>query len=187
MTNWQIWMDQYGYLGVFLALFAHFIPTELIMSYAGFLVATNQLSYVLMLATGVIGFVLSQLVLYGLGYFGGERLLHVLTKWLHVRPDRLQRAEHNLRQYGGWYLLLSPLWKTVFAFGAGTVRIRLTTFLLSTALSFTVWSLLFMTSGYYLKERWDLVATFAMKHVSWMVVFVVLSVLVIRCWSRKRD
>ena len=121
MGNWQSWLDLYSYWGVLLALLAHFIPTELIMGYAGYLVASNQMSFLLMFAAGLVGFYVSQSILYGLAYFGGERVLSFLTRLLHINPVRMQLVEANLLAYGGWYLLLSPIWKTLFGLLAGDV------------------------------------------------------------------
>jgi len=186
MGNWQSWLDLYSYWGVLLALLAHFIPTELIMGYAGYLVASNQMSFLLMFAAGLVGFYVSQSILYGLAYFGGERVLSFLTRLLHINPVRMQLVEANLLAYGGWYLLLSPIWKTLFGLLAGTLRIRFSTFTLSTLLSFTVWSLFFMTSGYLLQERWTLVATFATRHLSWIIIGSIVLFLLVRTVIKRR-
>lgn len=186
MGNWQSWLELYSYWGVVLALLAHFIPTELIMGYAGYLVASNQMSFLLMFGAGLVGFYVSQSILYVLAYYGGERVLSFLTRLLHVNPIRMQLVEANLRTYGGWYLLLSPIWKTLFSLMAGTLRIRFSTFTLSTLLSFTVWSLFFMTSGYLLQERWTLVATFAVRHLSWIIIGSIVLFLLVRMVIKRR-
>ncbi|MGX8177168.1 DedA family protein [Exiguobacterium artemiae] len=186
MGNWQTWLELYSYWGVILALLAHFIPTELIMGYAGYLVASNHMSFLLMFGAGLIGFYVSQSILYVLAYYGGERVLSFLKRWLHVNPERMQMVETNLRAYGGWYLLLSPIWKTLFGLMAGILRLRFSTFTLSTLVSFTVWSLFFMTSGYLLQERWTIVATFTIRHLSWIVIVSIVIFLLMRTIIKRR-
>lgn len=187
MGNWQSWLELYSYWGVILALLAHFIPTELIMGYAGYLVASNHMSFLLMFGAGLVGFYVSQSILYVLAYYGGERVLSFLKRWLHVNPERMQLVETNLRAYGGWYLLLSPIWKTLFGLMAGTLRFRFSTFTISTLLSFTVWSLFFMTSGYLLQERWTIVGTFATRHLSWIIIVSIIVFFLVRTIIKRRQ
>ncbi|OIN66593.1 hypothetical protein BLD48_09750 [Exiguobacterium sp. KRL4] len=187
MGNWQSWLELYSYWGVILALLAHFIPTELIMGYAGYLVASNHMSFLLMFGAGLVGFYVSQSILYVLAYYGGERVLSFLKRWLHVNPERMQMVETSLRAYGGWYLLLSPIWKTLFGLMAGTLRFRFLTFTISTLLSFTVWSLFFMTSGYLLQERWTIVGTFATRHLSWIIIVSIIVFFLVRTIIKRRQ
>ncbi|MGI1806895.1 DedA family protein [Exiguobacterium sp. TDN 0502] len=179
--HWQQLMEQYRYLGIILALFAHFIPTELILAYAGYLVSMQIVAFLPMLLIANLAFVASQSVLYTIAYWGGPPVRLRLARMFPKFTDRLTQFEHRFHQHGSYYLLLSPLWKTLFAVLAGFLRIRFATFVWLTSGSFLLWSLLFMWSGVLLGERWSMVAHLVMRHATW-VIFVT----VILIWGLRR-
>ena len=59
-------------LWVALALMIEVIPSEIVLSYAGFLVANGKISFVGAVIAGTIGGTLAQIFLYWLGYYGGR-------------------------------------------------------------------------------------------------------------------
>lgn len=180
--HWQHLMEQYRYLGIILALFAHFIPTELILAYAGYLVSIHIVAFIPMLLVANLAFVVSQSILYAIAYFGGPPVRLRLAKTFPKFSDRLTRLEDRFHQRGSYYLLLSPLWKTLFAFLAGFLRIRFVTFVWLTSVSFLLWSLLFMWSGVVLGERWSVIAHLVMRHATWVILITVILI-----WSLRRS
>lgn len=63
-----------GYFGVALALMIEVIPSEIVLSYAGFLVANGKISFVGAVITGTIGGTLAQIFYTGLDTTEGVRL-----------------------------------------------------------------------------------------------------------------
>ncbi|WP_294749631.1 hypothetical protein [uncultured Exiguobacterium sp.] len=172
--HWQQLMEQYRYLGIILALFAHFIPTELILAYAGYLVSIQIVAFLPMLLIANLAFVASQSMLYAIAYLGGPPVRFRLTRMFPTFSERLTQFEDRFHQKGTYYLLLSPLWKTLFACLAGFLRIRFLTFAGLTSVSFLIWSLLFMWSGVLLGERWSLIAQLVMRHATWVILVIVI-------------
>lgn len=63
-----------GYFGVALALMIEVIPSEIVLSYAGFLVADGKISFVGAVIAGTIGGTLAQIFYTGLDTTEGVRL-----------------------------------------------------------------------------------------------------------------
>ncbi|MGL6104326.1 MAG: DedA family protein, partial [Exiguobacterium acetylicum] len=72
------WMESYGYIGIMMTLMFPFIPSEVPLAYAGYLVHTAQANLLFMLFLAVVSFVISQNLFFTIGQFGSERLLNRL-------------------------------------------------------------------------------------------------------------
>jgi membrane protein DedA with SNARE-associated domain len=136
--------DQYGYVGVFVALlaagFGFPIPEELPVITAGILVGhegTNLRWYV-MLPVVMAGVVLGDAVLYGAGRLWGCRLLNLRFVRRHFVPiDKQEQIEKNFAERGIWVLLgvrLLPGIRAPVFIMAGVLRVPFGRFLLADAI-----------------------------------------------------
>lgn len=89
-----------GYFGVALALMIEIIPSEIVLSYAGFLVADGKISFVGAVIAGTIGGTLAQIFLYWLGYYGGRPVVEKYGKYLLINKHHLDIAENWFKRYG---------------------------------------------------------------------------------------
>ncbi len=74
-----------GVWGILLGLALEVIPSEIVLAYGGFLVSRGQVSLVGAIVFGTIGCMLQQLILYGLGRYGGRPVLDKFGKYLHLK------------------------------------------------------------------------------------------------------
>ncbi len=137
-------LDDYGYVGIFLALLASGcgfpIPEELPVITAGILVGHQDtaLKWYVMLPVVVAGVVIGDGFLYGLGRFWGDRLLGI--GWVQrnvVPPDKRAEIEKNFHDRGVAVLLfarLLPGIRTPIFIMAGVMRVPFGRFLLADGL-----------------------------------------------------
>src|SRR5262245_20190596 len=104
--------NEYGYLGVFLALiaagFGFPIPEELPVITAGILVghADTDLKWYIMLPVVMAGVVIGDGILYGIGRIWGHKLLDL--RWVQrnfVPPEKRAEIENNFANKGIMVLL----------------------------------------------------------------------------------
>jgi membrane protein DedA with SNARE-associated domain len=136
--------DDYGYLGIFLALLASGcgfpIPEELPVITAGILVGHEDtaLKWYIMLPVVIAGVVIGDGFLYGMGRFWGERLLQIgWVKRNLVPPEKRAEIEKNFHDRGIAVLLgarLLPGIRTPIFILAGVLRVPLGRFLLADGL-----------------------------------------------------
>ena len=90
MENWIIdVMNTYGYIGIFLliALENVFppIPSEVILTFGGFMTTTTNLSIFGVIIVSTIGSVAGAIILYGIGVLlNVDRLERIVDKWGHI-------------------------------------------------------------------------------------------------------
>jgi membrane protein DedA with SNARE-associated domain len=136
--------DQYGYLGVFVALLAAGlgfpIPEELPVLTAGVMVGHDKssLRWYIMLPVVIAGVVIGDGFLYGAGRIWGRRLLNIgFIRRNFVPLDKQEQIEKNFAERGIWVLLgvrfLPGIRAPVFIM-AGVLRVPLGRFLLADAI-----------------------------------------------------
>lgn len=144
---WHAWMESYGYLGIMVTLMFPFLPSEVPLAYAGYLVHTAQSNIVLMLLVAVFSFVVSQNIFFTIGQLGSERLLGRVFKLFRISETRMVQFQQQMETRGRFILLLSPMWRMGFAVGAGLTGVSRLTFTIATTVSFFVWSAFFIWGG----------------------------------------
>src|SRR6266542_2853816 len=112
--------------------------SELVMVYAGAVasgafasahvvlfghhVSTPAWAYVTMALAGLAGNTLGSALGWGVGAYGGRPFLERHGRWLHVTPDRLDRAERWFDRFGPFAVLLglsTPVIRSFIALPAG--------------------------------------------------------------------
>jgi membrane protein DedA with SNARE-associated domain len=153
----------WGYLGVFVGIIATGLgfpmPEEVPVILGGVLVGHpgSGLVWYIMLPVCIVGVVIGDGFLYGIGRLWGPRL--VQYGWVKKRllpPERLERIERNFHEYGIKILLfarLTPGIRAPIFVTAGITRIPLTKFLLADCIyAIPGVSLLFFL-GYWFTDR----------------------------------
>ncbi|GMM94340.1 DedA family protein [Qipengyuania sp. MTN3-11] len=142
---------QGGLLGIFVLMALENIfppmPSEVIMGFAGVLVARGQMDFWPVLAIGTLGTVTGNLFWYWLGVRWSEaqvqRFVERRGRWLTMDWDDFQRARKVFRRHGEWIvftLRFSPFLRTIISLPAGLARMKLWRFLLFTFLGSLIWN-----------------------------------------------
>ena len=134
------------------------IPSEIVLSLAGYLASEGRVSLVLVLLAATAGSLLGALVLYWLGYaLGEDRLRRWLDRIPLVDPSDLDRADRWFERHADAAVLAgrcAPVVRSLISVPAGANRMPLGRFALFTAIGSGVWNALFVVGGYLLGERW---------------------------------
>jgi membrane protein DedA with SNARE-associated domain len=104
-------VDQYGYLILFAALLLELIalpiPTELLMSYVGYLVYKGQMNLILSILVGAAGTSLGMTISYGIGSKLGYPFFKKYGHRVHLGEDRLEKTSKLFSKYGVTLLVIS--------------------------------------------------------------------------------
>ncbi len=153
-----------GYIGLALLLVAENlfppIPSEVVLPLAGFLVGRGDLSLWGAIFAATFGSVAGALVLYGLGRWGGRRLVLRYGQWLRVDEKGLKDAEGWFRRYGDWVVLFArvvPVARSIVSIPAGTMKMPVLRFVLLTTLGSAVWNSILIGAGVVLGANWQAV------------------------------
>ena len=164
-------LEKSGYLGVFalMALENIFppIPSEMIMPFAGFVVARGELNLVGVLLAGTAGSVAGALPwYYAAMVYGCERLKLLAerrARWLTINAGDIDKSLATFRRHGRKTVLfgrLVPAVRTLISVPAGLANMSLGRFLLYSGIGSLAWSGLLMAAGFVLEDKYTQVAKY---------------------------
>lgn len=188
-------LESAGYFGIVFLMFLENIfppiPSEFIMPLAGFMVTQGKLSFVGVVAAGVIGSLLGTLPFYYLGRRMDEERLKTLAdrhgRWLTVSREDIERAQKWFDRHGGLTVLfcrLIPGIRSVISIPAGINRMNFIAFMLYTAIGTAVWTGLLTYLGYFLKGNFEQVEEY-LNPVSFFVLGALFLIYLVRVVRHK--
>ncbi|WRP04919.1 DedA family protein [Rossellomorea aquimaris] len=181
-----------GYAGIALALMIEVIPSELVLSYAGFMVNAGKLSFIGAFLSGVIGGTLAQLFLYWLGYYGGRPFFEKYGRYLLIQQKHLTAAETWFDKHGTIVIFTArfiPIVRHAISIPAGITRMPLSTFSLYTFAAMLPWTLLFMVIGMELGTHWEHIEVIGVRYIkplSFIAIVGTFVYLFFSYWRNKR-
>ena len=134
------------------------IPSEIIMPFSGYLVATGKFSLWLVIIFGAIGNLLGSIVAYAIGAYGGRPFIEKYGKYILIRRDELDRAQKFFEKYGNLSIFLSrllPIIRTFISLPAGIARMKFWKFCFYTLIGSLFWSGLLAYIGVFLGSNWQ--------------------------------
>ena len=148
----------FGELGVFLLVFIETvippIPSELVLTLAGWQSQVGRMSLPLTIAAATLGATLGSLVLYALGArFGEERALTLMARLPLVEEEDLARASAAFRRYGPAVVFFGrflPIVRSLVSLPAGAQHMPVGRFVLLTAAGSAIWNTILVGGGYLL-------------------------------------
>ena len=211
LANWvQDVINQFGYLGVALLVVIENvfppIPSEVVLPFAGFVAqqgasavnatagaAQSDTTVVGMMIAATIGSVVGALILYFVSAaIGPERLrafVERFGRWFGVKSSDLVRAEEWFDRRSSAAVLVGrcvPLIRSIVSIPAGFRRMKLTSFVVLTAIGSAVWNIALIGAGAVLGDQWERVGEYV-GVFQWMVIAAVLLLLVRFVVSRMKN
>lgn len=158
----------FGYLGLALMMLLENVfppvPSELVLPFAGSLVAQGELELLPTLVATTAGAVLGTLLFYCFGRWWGEARVRALFRrygrWALLSEEDFEKAMSLFRRYDRtavfWARLL-PGVRSLISIPAGVARMPLGTFLLFTTLGTLLWNSVLGLTGFFLGQNWPIV------------------------------
>ncbi|GAA0540584.1 hypothetical protein GCM10010172_22330 [Paractinoplanes ferrugineus] len=135
------------------------IPSEIVLSLAGYLAAEGRVGLILVLITATAGSVAGALLLYWLGRgLGEDRLRRWLDRIPLVDAQDLDKADRWFEKHEKSAVLVgrcAPVVRSLVSIPAGANRMPIGQFLVFTAIGSGIWNSLFIMGGYLLGARWQ--------------------------------
>ncbi len=151
---------RYGGIAIFVIVLLEYLnlpgfPAGVIMPLAGLWAARGNIKFLPALAITVAAGLTGSMILYYLGYKGGELFLQ---KYLNKFPKQRPAIEKKLawiRDKGSVGIFISklvPMVRTLVSIPAGVSKMNLVQYTISSTLGIFVWNLFFVGAGYYLGD-----------------------------------
>ena len=202
LANWvQDVINQFGYFGVALLVVIENvfppIPSEIVLPFAGFVAqqgagavnatadaAQSDTTVIGMMIAATVGSVVGALILYFVSAaIGPERLrgfVERFGKWFGVKSSDLVRAEEWFDRRSAAAVLVGrcvPLIRSIVSIPAGFRRMKLTSFVVLTAIGSAVWNIALIGAGAVLGDQWERVGEYV-GVFQWLVIVAILVLLI---------
>ena len=119
------WLSQLGYLGITLGLMVEVIPSEIVLSYGGYLISLGKITFIGAVIAGTIGGVIAQWFIYWIGRYGGRPFLDKYGKYLFIKSTHMDLAEKWFHKYGSGVVFTArfiPVVRHAISIPAGITR-----------------------------------------------------------------
>ncbi|EKK3384351.1 DedA family protein [Listeria innocua] len=164
-------MADFGYIDIFLLIMIENlfppIPSEIILTFGGFMTTVSSLNVVMVIIVATLGSVVGAILLYKVAsYFGKERLTHIVLKYgrvLRLKESDIERAESFFLKYGSWAVFLCrmiPLIRSLISIPAGMTKMKMSRFLILTTAGSLLWNTVLIGLGALLGESWGEIVVF---------------------------
>jgi membrane protein DedA with SNARE-associated domain len=143
---WFGWVRDGGYLGI-IALMAMEssilpVPSEIVIPPAAFWAAQGHMTFFGVVLAGTFGSWLGSAISYWVSRWIGRPLILRWGRYVMIKPDGVDRAEHFVQRYGVggvFFARLLPVIRHLISIPAGITRMSFGVFSLVTTLGAAVW------------------------------------------------
>lgn len=175
MVNYlTLFISSYGYIAVFILMMAESalipIPSEITMTFAGFLCGIGILNFWAALLIGASGNLAGSLLAFWLGRAMGEEWIRISIrkwgKWLLIHEDDFNTSLNWFHKYGQGITFVSrllPIVRTFISLPAGIANMDIKLFSLFTFIGSLLWSGVLAYLGLKLGQNWQAVEPYFRK------------------------
>ncbi|ASV66809.1 DedA family protein [Cytobacillus kochii] len=159
-------MEQFGYVGIFLLIMLENIfppiPSEVILTFGGFMTTTTNLSVAGVVVASTLGSVGGAVVLYGVGLLIDIRKVErIVERWGHIlrlTKKDIHKANGWFSTYGKWTVFFCrfiPLIRSLISLPAGMAHMNFLVFLILTTAGTLIWNIVLVLIGAAVGESWE--------------------------------
>ena len=173
-----------GYPGIFLLMALESacipIPSEFIMPFSGFLVATGEMNFWLAVLMGSFGNLAGSWLAWWVGHKGGRPLVEKYGKYILLSHHDLDAADRYFNKYGQNTVLftrLMPVIRTFISLPAGIAKMDFKKFSIYTFIGVVPFTAALTYAGVKLRENWDGLQPYFHKFDLVIVLFLILGII----------
>ena len=164
-------MSRVGYGGLFFLsildrVLLSLLPSEVILPFAGLLIAQGRFTWELVLIWVTLGSLLGDLVLYWIFATGGRWLVEKYGRYLLISKHDLDHTDRLFAKHGGKLVFIGrllPIVRTFVSIPAGIARMPLGKFIWYTAIGLLPYNILMIYIGFKSEQHLDTIKLFLKK------------------------
>lgn len=193
-------MSEYGRIGVFLLIFIENvfppIPSEVILTFAGFMTTMSELTIFKAIVFSTLGSVAGAILLYLVG-----RLVNKdrIERWLDGKLGRILKFKRSdVEKAVSWFdkkgnltvlfCRCIPVVRSLISIPAGMAKMHFLPFILLTTVGSVVWNVILVLLGHFAGNSWEKIAGLISRFSDVVLVILIIAVvvLVIRHFKKKK-
>ncbi|MDD3304153.1 MAG: DedA family protein [Clostridia bacterium] len=185
-------MNEFGYIGIMLLIAIENIfppiPSELILTFGGFMTTCTKLNVIGVIIASTIGSLVGSVVLYRVGkvlmpekidkFINGK-----LNKILRFKKKNVEKSEEWFVKRGKatvFFCRFIPIVRSLISIPAGIARMKFSTFIIFSFFGSLIWNIVLVLLGKFAGDSWNTVTVYIDKYSNIILFsFVVIIALVI--------
>jgi membrane protein DedA with SNARE-associated domain len=190
-------IGQFGYWGVFLLIALENIfppiPSEVILTFGGYMTSQTNLTVPGVVASSTLGSVFGAVLLYQLGAILNVNKLEVVIerygRFLRLTKKDLYRADEWFEKYGIWTVFFCrfiPLIRSLISIPAGIAKMNFGLFISFTTVGTIIWNTVLINLGARVGENWEVIVDRMDQYSNYLYLFLIIFIIVLIGWQRKR-
>ena len=134
------------------------IPSELILGFAGYLIFSDQMTFIGALTAGIIGGMAGSIFAYVVGHKGGRSFVDKYGHYFFIKKSHVDIAQNWFDKYGlkaVFFSRMLPVVRTFISLPAGFAHVDMKKFLTLTFAGSLPWTALILLAGMMLGKSWQ--------------------------------
>ena len=192
-------MEQFGYLGVFLLIALENIfppiPSEVILTFGGFMTTYTSLNVPLVIVFATLGSLVGAIVLYFIGkILNKDRLIKIVNgkigKVLRLKAEDIEKADKWFDTKGQitvFFCRFIPIVRSLISIPAGMSEMPMKRFLIYTIAGSAIWNTVLVVLGSIMGENWNSIVSFMdnYSHIALIILVILFIGAVIYFYYRR--
>ncbi|PTK09082.1 DedA family protein [Mammaliicoccus sciuri] len=186
-------MEQFGYFGIALLILLENvfppIPSEVILTFGGFMTTKSDLTVLGVVVASTIGSVGGAVILYWIGrILNVERIERIIEKWgkyLRLTKEDVRKADAWFDKYGPWTVFFCrfiPLIRSLISVPAGMSGMNQWLFLVLTTIGTLIWNLVLVLVGAKVGDNWHQIVNYMDVYSNFMYAVIAIGIIVFVIW-----
>ena len=181
-----------GYIGVFILMALESaalpVPSEVIMSFAGYLAYQGVFNLIIVSIVGALGCMFGSIVSYYIGLKGGRPFLDKYGKYFFLNHEHLNLAEKWFLKYGDkavFFSRLLPVLRTFISLPAGIAKYSFKKLVIFSFIGSLPWCFALAYIGFRLGKHWKNIIAFFNGLDIFIVIVIVFTFTYF--WKKNKD
>lgn len=159
-------MENHGYIGTFFMILLENIfppiPSEIILTFGGFMTTYTNLTVIGMTISATLGSVVGAALLYKIGHaLNIKKFQSIIDKYGHIlrlKVSDIEKTNLWFNKYGYitiFFCRMVPLIRSLISIPAGMTNMKFSLFVLYTSLGTLIWNSILIYTGSVLGSSWE--------------------------------
>ncbi|WP_147641331.1 DedA family protein [Staphylococcus nepalensis] len=195
LTNF---INTWGYTAIAILILLEnilpFIPSEIILTFAGLMTVKSDLSIPLLFMISTIASLIGLILLYYISSIISEprlyRFVDKYGKWIKLRGKDIARANEWFKKYGAIAVFICrfiPVLRVLITIPAGINRMNIILFTVLSLIGKTIWNIALIFLGSMLSNSWDVLMNglHTYSYIMYIVITIAIIYLCIRIYKKN--
>ncbi len=185
-------MNQYGGIGIALLIAIENIfppiPSEVILSFGGFMTTYTQLSVFDVIFASTIGSLIGAIILYGIGLIlNKDRIISICNgkvgRILHLKSEDIEKSDKWFESKSSYAVLICrciPIVRSLISIPAGMSKMNFPKFIILTTIGTVIWNTAITFLGRFAGNSWGIISEGLSQYSHYFIIAIVLIMLAIK-------